>query len=227
MDYDIDTLEKAFYELVESFGYISTDDIPDIELYMDQVTTFMDKRLSPYARDPENDKILTKTMINNYAKSDLLIPPVRKKYGMDQMVLLLFIYYMKSFLSIGDIRTVLAPLKDLCGAAGAGRDREKKRAAKAGKPCEDSGKEARYTLREIYEEVYGNLGESMQSVVSSAAAQFEASRHSFPDADSDDKDLLQTFDLLCRMSADIYIRKLFIERMIDRIFDEKKAGRQE
>ncbi len=224
MEYDIDTLEKAFYELVESFDYVSTDEIPDIELYMDQVTTFMDRRLSPSARDPENDKILTKTMINNYAKSGLMIPPVRKKYGMDQMVLLLFIYYMKSFLSIGDIRTVLDPLKDLCGASDAGKGSQRGKAAKG---SDKAAKEAKYSLREIYEEIYGNLGKSMQAVVSSAAAQFEEARHSFPEADSDDRDLLQCFDLLCRMSADIYIRKLFIERMIDRYFDENKKGRQE
>ena len=48
------------------------DDIPNIDLYMDQVTTFMEKELASSKRH-EDDKILTKTMINNYAKNNLLL----------------------------------------------------------------------------------------------------------------------------------------------------------
>ena len=108
----IDELEQAFSDLVSSFSLVSAEEIPDIDLYMDQVTTFMEQKLSPCTRDPENDKILTKTMINNYAKSSPLIPPVKKKYGTDHMLLLLFIFYMKSFLSISDIEAVLGPVRD-------------------------------------------------------------------------------------------------------------------
>ena len=86
---------------------INPDDIPNIDLYMDQVTTFMDSKLRPTARYPGEDKILTKTMINNYAKNDLLPPPVKKKYSKEHVLLLIFIYYYKSILSISDIQTLL------------------------------------------------------------------------------------------------------------------------
>ena len=66
--------------------YIQPEDIPSIELYMDQVTTFMDSKLKNTTRKPEEDKILTKTMINNYAKDNLLPPPVKKKYSKDHMI---------------------------------------------------------------------------------------------------------------------------------------------
>ena len=56
----------------------------------------MDKRLAK-SRRYDNDKILTKTMINNYAKNDLLPPPVKKKYSKEHMLLLIFIYYFKIF----------------------------------------------------------------------------------------------------------------------------------
>ena len=202
-NYSIDELEQAFGQLLEQFEFIDSGEIPDIDLYMDQVTTFMDRHLAQASRDPENDKILTKTMINNYAKSDLLIPPVRKKYGMDQMILLLFIYYMKSFLSISDIQTVLEPIKERYASKAAG--------------------ETRISLRDIYQEIYSSLGKNLEELLEQTKAEFEASRNSFADAPEEDREVLQRFDLLCRFCADIYIRKLFVERMIDQMDSSGKS----
>ena len=47
-------------------------------------------------------------MINNYAKNDLLPPPIKKKYSKEHVLLLIFIYYYKGILSISDIQKVLA-----------------------------------------------------------------------------------------------------------------------
>ena len=91
--------------------YVKPEDIPNIDLYMDQVTTFMDSQLATSKRH-EDDKILTKTMINNYAKNDLLPPPEKKKYSKEHVLTLIFIYYFKSILSIKDIETVLKPLTE-------------------------------------------------------------------------------------------------------------------
>ena len=77
---------------------------------MDQVTTFMDEHLSDVKRH-EDDKILTKTMINNYTKNNLLPPPVKKNIQRSIYVLT-FIYYLKNILSISDIRKLLNPLTD-------------------------------------------------------------------------------------------------------------------
>ena len=88
---------NTFNEVIERYAaqirtadVIEIADIPTIDLYMDQVTTFMDKGLARYKRN-ETDKILTKTMINNYAKNNLLPPPVKKKYSKDHMLMLVFI----------------------------------------------------------------------------------------------------------------------------------------
>ena len=78
---------------LDRIAYIKADDIPNIDLYMDQVTTFMESRLKSSTRHPGEDKILTKTMINNYAKNDLLPPPKKKKYSREHVLLLIFIYY--------------------------------------------------------------------------------------------------------------------------------------
>ena len=97
-------------ELLKNRG-IRPEDIPNIELYMDQVTTFMDEHLSGYKRYPE-DKILTKTMINNYTKNRLLPPSNKKKYSKEHVFLLIMIYYYKSILSISDIQNLLSTLTD-------------------------------------------------------------------------------------------------------------------
>ncbi len=87
---------------IRSSDVIEIDDIPNIDLYMDQVTTFMDKGLAQYKRY-EQDKILTKTMINNYTKAKIFPPPVKKKYSRTHLMLLIMIYHLKSILSIKDI----------------------------------------------------------------------------------------------------------------------------
>ena len=68
---------EGLFQHLDSLDHIKIEDIPQIDLYMDQVTTFMEKHLGELKRYPE-DKVLTKTMINNYAKNNLLPSPVRK-----------------------------------------------------------------------------------------------------------------------------------------------------
>lgn len=87
---------------VRSSNIIEIEDIPNIDLYMDQVTTFMDKCLAQYKRH-DDDKVLTKTMINNYTKAKIFPAPVKKKYSRTHLMLLIMIYHLKSILSIKDI----------------------------------------------------------------------------------------------------------------------------
>jgi len=98
---------NAFGEFEEKHQ-IPVNDIPSIDLYIDQVTTFIDENLGFFKRDDE-DKILTKTMINNYTKQQVLPPPHNKKYSKAHMVLLILIYQMKQVMSIHDIQSLLMP----------------------------------------------------------------------------------------------------------------------
>ena len=112
MNQHSEEMRRELDKIFDSFPHIHTTDIPGIDLYMDQVTTFLQENLRGLSRDPEDDKFLTKTMINNYVKNKVLIPPVKKKYSREHMMLLIMIYYMKSFLSIGDIRTIITPIME-------------------------------------------------------------------------------------------------------------------
>ncbi len=104
--------EKDFKEIIDSitnFKEIKISDIPSIDLYMDQVTKLMDDGLI-YFKRYKDDKILTKTMINNYAKDKVLFSPTKKKYSKKHMLILILIYHLKSILSISDIGKLLHSL---------------------------------------------------------------------------------------------------------------------
>ena len=101
-------VKKTVEELTRN-GQIRLLDMPDLDLYMDQVTTFMDEKLSTYKRN-EKDKILTKTMINNYTKSNIIPKPVNKKYSKDHLIFLIMIYHMKGIISQRDMALLMKPL---------------------------------------------------------------------------------------------------------------------
>ena len=82
------------------------EEIPAIDLYLDQITSLMADKLKEGSPRFE-DRILTKTMINNYSKDGLISPVKGKKYSRDQILQMLLVYSMKNTLSIGEIKRVL------------------------------------------------------------------------------------------------------------------------
>ena len=192
MTLETEDLLQSILDSLDRIDYLRPDDIPDIELYMDQVTTFMDSRLKNAARNPEVDKILTKTMINNYAKNDLLPPPVRKKYSREHMLLLIFIYYFKGILSISDIQTVLKPITDRFFAGNEG-----------------------LKLETIYNEVFSLEREEVEVMKQDVVRKYHKAQETFSDAAAEDQEFLQTFSFICMLSFDVYVKKMLIEKLID------------
>ena len=197
MTLETEDLLQSILDSLDRIDYIRPDDIPDIELYMDQVTTFMDSRLKNAARNPEVDKILTKTMINNYAKNRLLPAPVRKKYSKEHILLLLFIYYYKNLLSIGDIEQLFRPVTEQHFHI-------------------DSG----LNLSDIYEEVFSREALQMDRLKEDIRAKFEDSCLTFTDTDSEDQEYLQLFAFISELSFDVYLKKHMIEMLIDQLREE-------
>ena len=167
---------------LDRIAYIKAEDIPNIDLYMDQVTTFMEARLKSSTRNPEEDKILTKTMINNYAKNDLLPPPVKKKYSKDHVLLLIFIYYYKGILSISDIQSLLQPITE---------------------HFFDSDEE--FNLESIYETVFGLEQEQTEKLKKDIEEKFKISENTFLEAPEEQKEFLQIFSFICMLSFDVYV----------------------
>ncbi|MDA3730969.1 DUF1836 domain-containing protein [Niameybacter massiliensis] len=90
--------------------HMALEDIPNLDLYMDQLITLFESNLS-HTKRHEDDKLLTKTMINNYTKDKVLMPAHKKKYTKDHIVLMLLLYQLKSIISISDIKDVFSVLK--------------------------------------------------------------------------------------------------------------------
>lgn len=192
MTIERENLLKSILESLGRIEHIKLEDIPNIDLYMDQVTTFMDKQLKNTTRNPEGDKILTKTMINNYAKNDLLPPPVKKKYSKEHIVLLIFIYYYKGILSISDIQTLLKPLTE--------------------RYFHPDGS---LSLGDIYEEVFSLEKDEVADLQKNIVRKFTISQETFQDAPEQDREILQLFSFISMLSYDVYVKRLLIEKMID------------
>ncbi len=192
MTIDKDNLLNSIMESLDRIQHIEVEDIPNIDLYMDQVTTFMENKLKGSVRNPEEDKILTKTMINNYAKNDLLPPPVKKKYSREHVLMLIFIYYYKGVLSINDIQAVLRPLSE--------------------KYFEAKGD---LSLASIYQKIFSMEQQEVAGLKEDIVKKYEMAQSLFEDVPAEDKETLQMFSFIGLLSYDVYIKKLLIEKMVD------------
>ncbi|WP_416828581.1 DUF1836 domain-containing protein [Ectobacillus polymachus] len=90
---------------------ITLEDIPNVDLYVDQVVQLFENSYQMTTRKPD-EKVLTKTMINNYAKGKLFFPIKSKKYTKHHIILISLIYQLKGSLSINDIKSVLDELNN-------------------------------------------------------------------------------------------------------------------
>lgn len=92
---------------VRAFRMPRYREIPDVGLYLEQVTKYINDCLSPMM--PAE---MTGTMISNYVKKGLIPSPVKKQYSRDQIAYLLYIAVVKSVLSMEDIRLMVSIQKD-------------------------------------------------------------------------------------------------------------------
>ncbi len=195
MTLDTDDLIKSILDSFSRIDYIKPSEIPSIDLYMDQVTTFMDSHLQSSKRR-DDDKILTKTMINNYAKNKLLPPPKKKKYSRDHMLLLIFIYYFKNILSISDIQKLLGPICQKYFDA------------------EDG-----LTLEKLYEEVFSLENGEVENLKQDVVHKFSRSQETFSSVSKEEQEFLRLFSFICMLSFDVYMKKQLIEKLLDTVLD--------
>ena len=203
MNNDIKELMSGILKDMSALNYIKPGDVPNINLYMDQVTTFMYEHLHDTKRTTD-DKVLTKTMINNYAKNNLLPSPDKKKYSKEHVLTLLFIYYFKNILSINDIRSILNPLTE-----------------------KYFGNDDGFTMQDVYTEVFSLEAEESQKLLKDLGKKYKIAGETFEDFPDEDQKFLHTFSFICMLSFDVYIKKMLIERMIDNLNEEKEASSHE
>lgn len=194
-------LLEGMLKAIEEFTYLKTEDIPDIHLYMDQVTTLMDERLKTTSRKPSEDKVLTKTMINNYAKNNLLPSPEKKKYSKDHILILIFIYYYKGFLTIADIQALLKPLTE-----------------------QFFGEQGSVGLAEIYEQILEVQKAQLEEIKVDIERKVNQASEMFTQIEGiteEQEEFLQLFSFISFMGSDVYFKKLMIERIMDERFKDE------
>ena len=196
MTIDDKDMINSILESVSRIDYIKPEDIPNIDLYMDQVTTFMEEQLVSSKRYAD-DKILTKTMINNYAKNKLLPPPEKKRYSKEHVLMLIFIYYFKNILSINDIQTLLTPITQEYFKSMTEKD-----------------------MTYIYNEVFSMEKEQIESLKKDLLRKYKTAQDKQQIADlkaqlEEDQANLKRFSFICLLSFDVYVKKMMIEHIID------------
>lgn len=196
---------NALISYLESLHHVKAQDIPDLDLYMDQVTGFMDDHLAKVKRHPE-DKVLTKTMINNYAKNRLLPAPVKKRYSREHILILLFIYYYKGVLNLTDIQTILEPINQKYFS----NDKD-------------------LSLEDIYETVFSLEDNRMSRLIDDVTDKFETASLMFSEDSGkseslspEDRDELRMFAFLGELGFDVYLKRQLMERIIDQIHASQK-----
>ena len=187
---------------LDTLDHIHVEDIPQIDLYMDQVTTFMEKHLGDLKRYPE-DKVLTKTMINNYAKNNLLPSPVKKKYNQEHILLLVFIYYFKNLLNFTDIETILSYI------------------------TENHFGEESLPLSDVYTEVFTLEHKQMENLKADVKQKFEAAGETFKQVEDDGaRNDLQLFSFICELAFDVFLKKQMIEMITDQLREENPSKKK-
>ena len=204
MTIDTDDLLNSIVETFGRMSYIKADEIPNIDLYMDQVTTFMDERLKSTTRNASDDKLMTKTMINNYTKNDVIPPPVKKKYNKDHLLILIMIYYFKSILQINDIKELLDPIVS-----------------------KYYGSEKGITIEEVFNVIFEDKKADLEKMCDEVVAQYKESLEKFPDAPDVDREYLQLFSFICTLGCDVFVKKLMIEKIVDSLREHRKTTSSE
>lgn len=188
--------EDFIKKILDDIDTFNIDDIPNIDLYMDQVTTYLNDKFANTKRH-EDDKLMTKTMINNYVKSRLLPSPEKKKYTKDHMMVLIMTYFFKNIISINDVNKLITPLLD-----------------------------SYFHNEEIPLENIINtfLTFAKQcNLTDTILTEYNECREIFKDANVKDKEYLETMGLITMLSYDTFVRKIVIEKLIDSLPDTENT----
>ncbi|WP_294395740.1 DUF1836 domain-containing protein [uncultured Clostridium sp.] len=196
-NFDIDN----YINTQKSSSNINLDDFPEIDLYMDQVIQLFENKLS-YTKRNEEDKILTKTMINNYAKGNLLMKIKNKKYTKEHMILIGLIYNLKGTLSLTDIKTMFDPIID------------------------DFSKEEDYPLYDVYEAFLKIYDSNLKNLSISSKDIYSHVQELVKNTDGKLGDFEEKFLLVCAYVSMSNLYRRMSEKIIDECFSNLEGGKK-
>jgi len=174
-----------------SRGTIKAEDFPDMELYMDQAETFLNRELAVYKKN-EKDKVITKTMIGNYVKHNMLPRPVNKKYSRDHLILLALIFYLKGIFQIEEIEKIMKPLIDNY----------------------NSEFDDKIDLAALYEGILEVQEKEQEALAQSVNRMINESKYQLSEMSLSDDDMLELFMLIVNLSLKADAQKFLAHKLL-------------
>ena len=184
----------------KSSNNINLNDFPEIDLYMDQVMQLFESKLS-YTKRNDDDKVLTKTMINNYAKCNLLMKIKNKKYTKNHLILMGLIYNLKGGLSLTDIKTILTPI------------------------IESFEKEEEYPLNDVYQSFLDIYDLNIEDLKNSSNRIHENIQHLIDTKNDALGDYEEKFLLICAYISMSNLYRRMSEKIIDEYFGVTRGNK--
>lgn len=177
-------------------SHIDIEDLPDIDLYMDQVIQIFENKFA-HTKRYEDEKILTKTMINNYAKGKLFYPIKNKRYSKTHVLLISLIYELKGSLSINDIKAVLKGIND--------------------KIINED-----FDLIPLYNSIQELSTQNSEEFIEDVEGRFKAAKNEVEKLADKDAEYLEKVLLICSLTNMSQLFRKTAERLVDQILDETK-----
>jgi len=186
-----------------SKGKIAVDDFPQMEIYMDQTETFLNRELSIYLKN-EKDKVITKTMIGNYVKHNMLPRPVNKKYSQDHLILLTLIFYLKGTFQMEEIEKIVKPLIDNY----------------------NSEFDDKIDLPALYNEILEVQKKELELLPQSVSTMIADSKHRLNETGLSDDDMLELFMLIVNLSMKADAQKFLAHKLLQEYILKPKQKKQ-
>ena len=186
-----------------SKGKIRVNDFPEIEIYMDQAETFLNKELSIYKKS-EKDKVITKTMIGNYIKHNMLPRPVNKKYSKDHLILLTLIFYLKGTFQMEEIEKIMKPLIENY----------------------NSQFDDKYDLSSLYEGILEVQAAELEALFQSVNGMINESKYRLRETGLSDDDMLELFMLIVNLSMKADAQKFLAHKLLREYILKPKQKKQ-
>ena len=186
-----------------SKGKIDANDFPDMEIYMDQAETFLNKELGIYKKS-EKDKVITKTMIGNYVKHNMMPRPVNKKYSKDHLIMLALIYYLKGTFQMEEIEKIVKPLIDNY----------------------NSEFDDKIDMTSLYEGILTVQTTEQESLAQSINNMIEESKYHLKEKELSDDDMLELFMLIVNLSMKADAQKYLAHKLLQEYILKPKQKKQ-
>lgn len=180
-------------------GRIQAKDFPDMELYMDQAAMYMNKKLEIYQK-PDEEPVMTKAMISNYVKHDMLPKPNKKKYSRDHLAMLTLIYYLKGVLQVQDIEDLMKPLIDNYNAEFA----------------------EHYNLLKLYNGIETLYNVHRADIVDEVNQDIDDIKKFLSKYENEDDDATELFMLISLLAMKADAQRYMVQKLMDEYFASKK-----